>query len=585
MPTAADFFKKCAPLARTGIDSCSGLTLCNLSPTTADEFDDIYQDTNGRWRIMGALFDVDVMAKACQIEENPLYTFIRAYSRDWGSKVLSTTKTVNSGLIEIQPFVKVRRKGIINNNYWAWTRTGNSGTVSGVTYDITGTAESLTSIPADVNWFPVGNQVFISGRSDAGSATKTQWKVVYASVTGNKVQIYLRSQNAGSTLPGSKLQTPATGVLFRGLNNVSPYESHCEQIPRLNTNSDFLVFVQHSRWSLCNDELTQRFKQHLVEGNPLYRDYYHVEEAEYNKQVMADWQNRLVHSFLFGKAFDHQNESDWPQLEVIESMTDGLTGDHIYLNGIEGRCVGRRANAEGVYEQLNACGRVIDLRGDMLNWPELQDALYELYRTRKSSGTPNPELIEVVVDSAFRVQFIQGLIRYFKMRYEDTLRFTTPVGESKESQLGFTYQDFKLDYPAGVTLRVTSHVAFDDYISAHRSVGGDQLATTSRWLLFLDWSNIYMANVMSDTVELQTGNIQDLAKINSDAFCRMKVPSKKIKHYAQLWTTVVECPKASLWIENFSFDVPEHQFKVGNPSLASGPGSYFDYAGNNSTND
>jgi len=571
---AEDFFSKCAPLTRTGIDSCSGLTLCNLSPTSADELDNIYKDSSGRWRIMGALLDSDIMAKACQIEENPLYTYIRAYSRDWGTSRLGKVPTANSGLIEVMPFVKVSRKNLVNNNYWKWTKTGDAGTISGITYDVRGTAESLSSIPADVNWFPDKLVVHISGLSSGGSATKTQWLVVHQTVAGDKVTLYVRSQNAGSSFPGSKLQTPLSGVLMRGANNISPYESHCDQIPRLNTKSTFLAFVQHTRWSICNDKLTQEFKEHLIKNNPLYREYYHVEEAEYNKTILGDFQSRLVHQFLFGKPLPNQNETDWPELEPIESMTD--TGDHLLLNGIEGRCIGRRAQVEGVYEQLNRCGRVYDMQGDVLNWPELQDALYDLYRVRKSSGTPNPELIEVIVDSAFRIQFIQGLIRYMKMRYEDTLRFTQAIGNQTKTSLGFNYQDFQLDFPAGVTLRVTSHISFDDYVSAHKRAGGEALARSSRWMLFLDWSNIYMANLASETVELSTGNIQDLAKINSDALCRMKVPTKSMKHYALLWTAVVECPASSLWLENFDFGVPEHQFKYG---------TYNDYRGNQASND
>lgn len=574
---AEDFFSKCAPLSRTGIDSCSGLTLCNLSPTTADELEEIYKDSSGRWRIMGALLETDIMAKACQIEENPLYAFIRAYAQDWGSAALGRQLSGDRSTIEVMPFIKVTRKNLINNSYWKWTKNGDSGTSpGGVTYDIRGTAESLTSIPADVAWFPDKLVVHISGRTGAGSSTKTQWLVVdQASAAGNKVTLYLRSQNAGSSFPGSKLETPSSGVLMRGVNNISPYESHCDQIPRLNTTSDYLAFVQHTRWSLCNDELTQKFKQHLLEGNPLYRKYYDVPEAEYNKQLLGDFQNRLVHQFLWGKPLPKQNESEWPELEVIESMTDGLTGDFLYLQGIEGRCVGRRAQVEGVYEQLNRCGRVYDLQGDVLNWPEFQDALYDLYRQRKSSGTPNPELIEAVVDSAFRVQFIQGLIRYMKMRYEDTLRFTQAIGNQTKTNLGFTYQDFTLDYPAGVTLRVVSHIAFDDYVSAHKRAGGDTLATAARWLLLLDWSNIHMINIASDTVELRTGDIKDVAKINSDAFCRMKLPAKSIKHYAQLWTAVVKCPATSLWYENFAFEVPEHQYKVN---------TYNDYRGDDPDN-
>lgn len=572
------FFSKCLPLARQGFDNCAGLTMCNLSPTTADELEDIYKDSTGRFRQMGAMLETDIMARACQVEENPLYTLIRAYAKNWDAKkYVSIEKDVRSGLALVRPFIRVSRDNLINNNYWSWTKTGDSGTSGGTTYDMVGTVTSTTSIPADVNWFPARLVVHISGRSGGGSATKTQWEVKKSVVSGSNVILYLRSLNAGSTLPGAKLESAATGILVRGMNSISDYESHCDQIPRLNTRSAFLAFMQNSRWSICEDEMTVRFKKHLFDNNPLYREYFHTDEAQFNGELIKDWQNRFVHQFLFGKADPRQTETDWPDLDVIESFIDDNTGNSLYIPGIEGRCVGRRAYVKGVYEQLAECSRVVDLQGDVINIPELQTMLYDMYRVRKANKTPNPEIIEVVVDSAYRVQFVQGLIRYLKMRYEDTLRFNANIGEQKKSPaLGFMYQDFPLDYPAGVTLRVTSHIALDDWVSAHATLGGDTLGGAARWMMILDWSSIYMAPLASNTKVLKTGSIEDLAKINAEALCRMAVPAKSVRHHSMLWTAVVECPASSLWIENFSFGVPEHENKYGN---------YSDLRGNDPAND
>lgn len=576
-----DFFSKCSPLTRTGIDNCSGLTLCNLSPTTADELDDIYKDTSGRWRIMGSLLETDIVAKAANIQENPLYTFIRAYAEDWGTAQIGTRPRGRSGLVDVMPFIIVDRDNHINVNYWKWTFSAGSGTApNGKTYDIRGIAESQTGIPASDQWFPDNIVVHISGVSAGGTATKTKWLVIDSAVSGNTTVLYLRSQNAASSLSGAKLGTPASGVLVRGLNNISPYESHCDQIPKLNTKSTFLAFMQSTRWSLCNDEITAEYLRLVMEGNPLYKKYYHVEQQEFNRQVTADFQNRMVHEFLFGKSLPNQTEELWPNLEVIESFTDGSTGNYIYLPNVEGKCVGRRASVKGVYEQLAECGRVVDLQGDVVNFPELQTALYELYRARKSSGVPNPEIIEVITDSAYKVQFVQAMYRYLKARSEDTIRFAGDMSE-KTTQLGFAYQDFKLDYPAGVTLRVVSHIALDDFVNAGRLAGGAALENASRWMLILDWSTIKMANIQSDSVDLRTGDIKRLAEINGDAFCRMKVPQRSIKHYSLLFTVIVTNPLNSLWLENFSFAVPEHQNKYGNPNL----GQYTDYAGNDPSND
>jgi hypothetical protein len=90
-----------------------------------------------------------------------------------------------------------------------------------------------------------------------------------------------------------------------------------------------------------------------------------------------------------------------------------------------------------------------------------------------------------------------------------------------------------------------------------------------------------MANIQSESVDLRTGDIKRLAEINGDAFCRMKVPQRSIKHYSLLFTVIVTNPLNSLWLENFAFAVPEHQNKYGNPAL----GQYTDYAGNDPSND
>ena len=155
---ASDFFNKCAPLARVGIDNCAGLTMCNLSPTTADEFDEIYKDANGRFRIDGALFQTDLVAKATNVRENGLYEFLRAFSVNNGTKGIDVRTGIGNGSVDVMPFIRVVRENHINTNHWKWTKTANSGTApNGATYDIAGTAESLTSIPAAVGWFRMGS--------------------------------------------------------------------------------------------------------------------------------------------------------------------------------------------------------------------------------------------------------------------------------------------------------------------------------------------------------------------------------------------------------------------------------------------
>ena len=574
----ADYFEKCSPLLRTDYDSCGGLTLCNVAPVTDSQLDTIFSDSAGRFRGIAALLEADMMGKACQVEENPLYNFIVANVESYQQNV-RTSKRLNSGITEVEPFLKVRRKGIINNLFWSVKAASNgsvnvNGTVADAYFDL----QSQTSIPSDTAWFAVGDEIMISGKSSAGLATRTNWRVVYSKIQGDYVRVYVKSRNSGSALASGKLEFPTSGVAITLANNSSPYESRCNNLPRLNTTSDYLIWLQNSRWSICNDEHTQKFRKYLLENNPLYREYYHVEEGEYNRQVLTDFRNKLTHSFLFGKKDANQTEALWPNLEQINSGSDQVFGEYIYLPGIEGRCVERRAYAQGVYEQLAECGRVLDLQGDMINWPELQDYLYTMYRIRKSNGLQS-KVIEIVTDSAFRQLFVKSLYLYLRSQYGGDMRVQAnfpAFPKAEKTPLGFLFTDFELDYPAGVTLRVVSHESFDDIVNAH-SRESASLAGAGRWLWILAWDTIEMGVVDSRFRDLSSGGIEDLAKINGDFFCRMDNPVRSIRHYLLKWTSHVKCPSASLIVENFAFTTPEPEFKAGS--------SYLDAKGNDPSND
>lgn len=577
-PSTDTFFAKCLPALRTDFQPCSGLTDCNISPTTVDELDNIYADADGRFRIMGALLETDIMGKACQIRENSLYDFVMQNAKHWGMGVLNTRKKMNSGLVDVIPFVLVGREGIINNNYWAMTNgtAGAGDAPNGSAYTLVIDAASMSSIPLSVDWFPLNQSIFISGRDPtSGAGTLTQWNVVDAVVVGSVVRLYLASLNSGSRLPSYKTVTPLIGVGMRGVPNISPYERYCYQIPRINTETDYPAFVQNTRWTLCSDELTTKFMEHLRDNNPLYRKYYYVEEARANKQVITDFQNRLVHAFLWNTALPNQNLTDWDQLSTITTWTDdGQSGSGMYLPGVEGRCVARRANAEGVYQQLYECSRVKDLFGQRLNLPELQAELYNMQRVRKDNGHPTPNLFEIVVDSAFRPLFIQALVRYQQEKYEGAARYNIEVNDTV-TDAGFVFRDFKMDYPPGSIIRVVSHYALDDYLTAHTTVSAT-LTTVGRKAWIFDWNSIYLAILESRSVTRRTGTAEEIAKVNEGALCVVDIPTKSVKINTMLWTTVVDCPKASLWIENFSFEVPEHAVAVGNPADI-----YGDYTANN----
>jgi len=564
---ATDYFSKCTPLLREDFDSCGGLTLCNVAPVADTQLDSIFQDSTGRFRGMAHLLEADMMGSACQVKENPLYKWIIANAESYQSDV-TTTKRRGSGITEVEPFLRVRRKGIINNLFWTVV-TGVNATVSvnGTVADAYFDLVSQTSIPNDTAWFAVGDEIMIMGRSTAGNATRTNWRVVYSAIVGDNIRVYVKSRNAGSALSSAKLVFPTAGVALSLANNTSPYESRCNNLPRLNMKSDYLIWIQNTRWSICNDQHTQKFRKYLYENNPLYREYYNVEESEYNTQVLTNFQNQVAHTFLFGKGDANQTESLWPALEQITSFSDQVFGEYIYLPGIEGRCVERRAYVKGVYEQLAECGRVLDLQGDVLNFPELQQYLYDIVRIRSDNGFQS-KIIEIVTDSAYKKMLLQGLFLYLKTQFGGALHVHADMSgfvTKGTTPLGFAFEQVDLDYPA-VTLRIVSHYAFDDLVNAHAraSSSTSALVNAGRMVWILAWDTVTMGVIESRFKDLSSGKIEDLAAINSDAFCRMDNPVRDIRHYLLKWTVDVKCPSASLILENVAFAVPEVQNKYGN---------------------
>lgn len=568
-PQTDSIFAKCLPVMRRDFGACAGMTLCDLSPTTPSELEDMFSDESGRWRLMSSLLDFSVMGKACGIKENGLYDWLITTAAAWGPKKLVIgSSNVKSDLLEVRPFVLDQRQNILNVNYWEGTNgvIANSTAPNGAAYNYRIDVTSPQGVPTVIDWFPERLEIHISSLSTGGSVSRSTWQVVDATQEdSDTVRLYLKDMNSASSLPVAKRTPPAgaaKGIVMLGVPNVNPHESWCAEDPRINRKQAYPIWLQDTRWSLCQDELTQRFRKHLAEDNPLYRTYIQTEEAEHNMEVYRRFQKRLVHQFFFGKPLPNQTLEQWGTLESIDSWTDGAP-NYLSPKGIEARCVGRRANAVGIYEQMNECDRVYDLQGEPLNLPEFFKELYTIMRLRESNGTPHTT-IEVVMESQYKEKFKRGLYRYKKAIFEDTLRAQFDVDAQSRrgrTELGFVWEEFDLDWP-NVTLRLITHYAFDDILNAHK-MADPNLARAGRFILVLDWTDTGLGIINTESAIHETANAKDLAKFNSDAFCTMKVPKRTVKLNSMKFGVRMGCPATSLWIEGVADEVPEHRGPSG----------------------
>lgn len=536
-------FTKCAPSIATNIKQCGTVTICDAKPLTYDDLSSVYLKS-GDFRVMDAILRHDMEIKQCEAVQNGLYDFLMANKVNLSKRINS--QKANSGLIRIAPFVLARQYSPINNEYWLVS----GGTAAGAgdwAVDVT----SATNIPADVRSFPVGQRVFIAGKSAGGSATHTAW--VIAAVTDNgddTLTLNLTAQNSASQLDADKLESPVTGLMMRGTANVNDFEKFCAEPPAYLNWKDVPFWFETSRTSMCKSSLYDEYRKLLMEGNPMYREFGDLDDIAKNKQLGADWQKRLVNQFFRSKPLANQTLGDYDQLEDIETFD----GSSLNLGVDGGRCIGKRANVVGIYEQLAECGRVIDLQDSQLNLPALFREFYNILRIREGIGNNNT-VIDVFVDSVLAEKINSAMISYYKDKGQDMLRLNMPVNTpAKKAKFGFNYRSYELFWPQGLVMNVITHRFFDDYIAASALAGQE---AQGRVLWVLDFAGIYPGIIASNRVVHKTGDLKTLASVNPDFACVMRVPTQEQTLVSLTYTVVVECGHSNLVIEGISDEIPE----------------------------
>lgn len=550
--TDSAMFKKCCPHYVEDFDRCAGITVCSVKPVMPDEWDTIYL-SSGLPRVDAALAEADFVAKACLPRVNGWYDWIAATRRNWNKGMMKSSRT-SSGVLEYEPFVKAARKGPINNQAWKAVYGGPAGGAEPAgTYKYVVTPLSST-IPDSTGWFFLEMQVFLFSKKNDLSTNRAAGVVKKVQDVAGDLTIWVEA-SPDSVLPGVGAASDFDdAVLTRGLVNVTDYEEFCSQIPALNTRQDSYYWVGTTRHTLCESEIQKEFIDRVLRDNKLYREYYHVDEVEYNRQVVEDYQRRQVENFFWGQALsDKQAYNTWDELPTVTLDFDSLNLPD------QGLCVGRKANPIGIVAQLAECNRVIDLGGAKLDlMTHVFEQVYYMSMVREENGVDS-EVFEVWMNSVFANYFQQAMFAYYKEKTADTFRTNLSIDNGKQqSRFGFYWRDYVLDFPAGKVLRVMTHKTFDAWYDLFTRITSFDIKSAANMVWFIDWSTIYQATIASANVVNTTGNIQDLAKISQAMACRMKTKQTTYRHSSHTFTNVVECPAASLMINNVMMDIPIH---------------------------
>lgn len=558
----AEIFSKCSPNIRTNIKQCGSVTICDAAPMTVDDLTDAYLKS-GEFRVMDSLLQHEMEIKMCESVQNGLYDFMMANRVNLSHKLKPNQK--NPGLIEIKPFIEAKQYSPINNEYWLVTN--GEDTEDGYSCRVS----STTNIPADVRSFPVGMRVFIDGVSQGGAATHTAWAVVTATLGVGYVTLLLTAQNSASHLDPDKLGYPTgteRGIMTRGTPNVSEWEKYCYEGPAYLDWKYVPFWIETIRDSMCWSELYNQWRTLLLSGNYLYKKYYDLDEVSKNKQLGADWQKRIVRGMFSNKPLPNQTPALYDNLEDITTFDINTVPGAPEIGVDGGRCVGKRANAVGIYEQLAECNRVFDMLGGQLNIADLAQLLYNMFRVRQGNGHPRPEVFDLFMDSVYAELFNQAMLAYWNAKSQNMARLnlngegTVPKlnnqgrVEPKAAKFGFYYTQWQLTWPQGMTINIITHTYFDDALTA-AAVAGTANETAQRCIWILDFTGIYPGIINSDRQVHDTGKLKELATLLPDFACVMRVPSQQQTLLSLTYTVVVECPNGNAVLENIALAIPD----------------------------
>lgn len=563
MSTTTDFFStQCLPAIRLGPGSC-GLTQCDAVIPAPSGLDALYQ-SNGDFRLMEAMFWWQWEANANMAKQSALWNYLQASKVNMRAKV--ATERLSPGLMMIRPFVQVKRKGVINNNYW----TAAAGVVSSADGTTPGDGThwrmdftSPTGIPLHVDWFKVKSWVFVNGLAGDGTSIRWAGQIVQSTIVANTIQVVMAPRVTGSFLPAARKANPVQGGATTGVPNVSTYESWCNQEPGVITNTLDPYWIGSTRTTFKSCELYNKWRDLVLADNAEYREIYDLPEQEYNKQVAEKFSRDQVESFMRNTALANQTVETLADLETISTTAYGLTVANSAIDSAQ--CVGKRANPIGIYEQHVQCERVVDALGTKLNLPALFQALYKMKRIREATGAQAgaTSVFEIAMSSTYAVLFHQAMLKYYDSQWGGKLAWSIDIIKSGVAPMGFRWKDYPLVWPDGITVRVVTDLYFDDYAAFMGN-----LATTfadpryenlGRQIWINDWSRIYMGIFSTMRKVSNPGGKMEIAQaVGTLDPCVMESVQETIVATSFTWTAVADAVLGNLIIENLSNEVPEH---------------------------
>lgn len=556
---ANGFSDVCSVAVGNTYSTCGTVTRSKIAVLTPTQIQALYQPSttagSETYTELNGYLKHQLEMKACGIRRSPLYDWVMS-SNKRGLGSLAKPQRTNKGPLMLAPYILGRQQSLWNDDYWYVTANVAHGDYDG------GGAGNLPSDPTSgriltvkssfastltphADYFVAGKNIhLISVNSSTGAWSICQFKVIQAGVNGSDaIDVHVEvNQGTSGTIPTNSTST--SGIVITGINNVHDVEAWCNNMHNVNLNKLVPFWYQTWRITRCVDSEYKKIYAHMVAQNAWYAMFADLPLAERNRQDEWRAQKEWLNAFFWGeKISDNQTLTSWGSLDSISSATGaGVTP------GTASMLIAKRANMIGVVPQLKACARFVDSAGAPLEidtW--LESTLYDIWRARSSYGRESNE-IDVYTDQGTADEIFRAYIAYSKNKTGDIVRLNIDEGTTT---LGFPFRRFKLYKPHGVFLNVLTDNYFDDQAAAFAAADATH-PSGGKFLHVLDLGgSIYPAVLGSNRKQYTTGQINDLAKIDSTYACVMENPTIDRTLTSQTCTAIVECPLNSIVNANF----------------------------------
>jgi hypothetical protein len=567
--------KPCTVVVKNNFDTHGTITRASVEYLAPQDVFDLFKP-GGLYADMNAWFRTSFEMKACGTKVNGLYDWLMSSQKSMGH--LLNEEKVQMGPSLLFPFVLGRQDSVINTEYWAITSgQAKSGYTAGVTGPLTSGDLALGAstdrvvrivsrygVDLDAKWFQPPAVIYIFTREANGAGYQGQWKVLASeqenAAAPGYVDVLITSQNGGNAAPYN--QTPTSGVVLIGPNNVTDFESYCLNRPTLDPRRNVPFWYQTMRRARTVDSEYKLVFAKLIETNEYFRQFGDLPLSIRNAQDERNFQKEWLNAFFFGQPISqYQTLANWKSLEAIYSVT-GANVDP----GQGGKLMARRANMIGVKEQLLRCGQLKDIQNNPLNFYEWLNDIYTIYRARDSQGKPSDSQ-DWYTNAPYAAQLESAFVGYYKQEYSDMVRMLVETGGN---ELGFKWRTFEVKFPAGIKINLVTHNYFDDFRNAFSA---ESITSAGNLLLCLEMGKggtIYPGMIKSNKVMRTLGQLNQLAAIDRTFACTMESPTEDISLTSETCTAVVECPANNEWIQGPSDAVPILTGVSGNTAAAYG---------------